>query len=45
MAVGKGCVTPPTSIDVGGKVDANKAVFRVMGDGTLHATNAHIKER
>lgn len=43
MAVGKGCVTPPTSIDVGGRVDANKAVFRVMGDGTLHATNAHIK--
>lgn len=43
IAVGKDCVTPPTSIDVGGKVNANNAVFRVMGDGTLYATNAHIK--
>lgn len=43
LAVGDSCYTPPNSQSGTGSVNPNKAPFRLLADGTLHATNAHIK--
>lgn len=43
LAVGDSCYTPPNSQSGTGSVNPNKAPFRLLADGTLYATNAHIK--